>query len=160
MNFAPRDVTIWQRDATALLQTFGAGTTSPLEAVEAILDRVWRLDQVPNAYTALSGTLRDKAAAAARRWAEGRSAGPLDGLPVIVKNNLVSAGLPTAWGNAALARRPCPADERPVAALRRAGALVIGKGNTPEFALEGCTTFLQPAPSSRRDRASARPAAS
>nr|WP_108263385.1 amidase family protein [Mangrovicoccus ximenensis] len=83
-----------------------------------------------------------EAGAAAARWKAGTPLGPLDGLPVIIKDNLVSAGLPAAWGNAELARRVPDHDELPVAALRRAGAIVTGKGNTPEFAVEGYTDNL------------------
>lgn len=133
---------IWQNDATALLAAFAAGETTPRAVVEAILERISRLDPVLNAYTALSETLINEADAATARWAKQNPVGPLDGLPLIIKDNLVSAGLPAAWGNAALARRIAVHDERPVAALRKAGALVIGKGNTPEFAVEGFTDNL------------------
>jgi aspartyl-tRNA(Asn)/glutamyl-tRNA(Gln) amidotransferase subunit A len=68
--------------------------------------------------------------------------GPLDGVPIVVKDNLVSRGLPASWGNAALSTRVAAHDEVPVARLRAAGALVIGKGNTPEFAVDGYTENL------------------
>jgi len=133
---------IWKLDATGLFEAFARGETTPLAVAETLLGRIERLDPVLNAYSARSGTFFAEAEAATARWAAGTPLGPLDGVPVIVKDNLVSAGLPAAWGNAALARRTARSDERPVAALRAAGALVIGKGNTPEFAVEGYTDNL------------------
>lgn len=133
---------IWQKDSTELLSMFATGHTTPSELVDCFLSRIGKLDQVLNAYSALSETLRAEAQAATKRWAERAPIGPLDGLPMIFKDNLVSAGLPAAWGNAALAKQAARRDERPVAALRDKGALVIGKGNTPEFAIEGYTDNL------------------
>jgi len=126
-------------DATALLEDYARGRADAVTVCEAQLARIEAQEPVLNAFSARSDTVMEEAAASARRWAEGAPAGPLDGVPVIVKDNLVSAGLPTAWGNAALAGRVATADERPVAALRSAGAIVLGKGNCPEFAIEGYT---------------------
>lgn len=135
---------IWREDATALLAGFAAGAVTPEAATAAIRARIAALDPTLNAFSALSPELeleREARAAGARR-AEGAPKGPLDGLPLVIKDNLVSAGLPASWGNAALAARVAAADEAPVARLRAAGALVIGKGNTPEFAVEGFTDNL------------------
>lgn len=133
---------IWQKDVTSLLVAYASGESTPDEVVAQMLCRIAALDPTLNAYSALSETLTSEAAAATERWARGAPLGALDGVPVILKDNLVSAGLPAAWGNAALARRVPQQDEAPVARLRAAGALVIGKGNTPEFAVEGFTDNL------------------
>lgn len=133
---------IWQKDVTSLLAAYASGQTTPNEAVALMLSRISALDPTLNAYSALSATLTTEAAAATERWARGVPLGALDGVPMILKDNLVSEGLPAAWGNAALARRIHQQDEAPVARLRGAGALVIGKGNTPEFAVEGFTDNL------------------
>ncbi|KAA8606321.1 glutamyl-tRNA amidotransferase [Salipiger aestuarii] len=129
-------------DAVALLKRFRSGSADPVAVMQAHLDRIDRLDAVLNACSSRAGDALDQARAARDRWRHGAPAGPLDGVPVIVKDNLVSAGLPAAWGNAALYRRIPAADERPVAALRAAGAIVLAKGNTPEFAVEGYTDNL------------------
>ncbi|MBE0454902.1 MAG: amidase [Roseovarius sp.] len=130
---------VWAHDITALLQAFETRATTPSLVVTALQARIERLDPHLNAYCALSRDLHDAARAATDRWARGTPVGPLDGVPVIVKDNLVAAGLSAAWGNPALAQRICAHDEAPVARLRAAGALIIGKGNTPEFSLEGFT---------------------
>ncbi|ANT63561.1 glutamyl-tRNA amidotransferase (plasmid) [Salipiger sp. CCB-MM3] len=126
-------------DATTLVAGYRAGTHDPLRVAEQHLARIARLDQELNAYSAQAGDVLEEARASRDRWAEGRPKGPLDGVPVIIKDNLVSAGLPAAWGNAELARRVPEHDELPVAAVRQAGAIILGKGNTPEFAVEGYT---------------------
>ena len=74
-----------------------------------------------------------------RRWQAGEPSGPLDGVPLVVKDNLAAAGMPASWSNAALAKRPVLADELPVVRAIAAGALIVGKANTPEFAVEGYT---------------------
>ena len=126
-------------DATGLLSGYRSGKNDPVTVIEEHLARIERLDPVLNAYSCRAADALDLAGAARDRWAKGAPAGPLDGIPVIIKDNLVSAGLPAAWGNAELARRLPDHDELPVAALRQAGAIVLGKGNTPEFAVEGYT---------------------
>jgi len=129
----------WQLDTTALIEGYATRAFTPLDVAQEIADRIARLDPQLNSFSALSGELIAQAEESTARWAKGHPIGPLDGVPIIVKDNLVSAGLPAAWGNAALARRVADHDEAPVAALRHAGALVVGKGNTPEFAVEGYT---------------------
>lgn len=126
-------------DATALLAAYRAGAADPESVTCAHLERMDALDWQLGAYCARSATALEEAAASAARWSAGAPLGPLDGVPVIIKDNLVSAGLPAAWGNGELGRRIPGHDERPVATLRRAGAIVLGKGNTPEFAVEGYT---------------------
>ncbi|WP_353474662.1 amidase [Salipiger sp. H15] len=136
---SPRDHFPPLDDATTLLEGFRAGTGDPVGAVEECLSRIARLEPTLNAFSARATDALDRAREAAARWKAGAPCGPLDGVPVIIKDNLVSAGLPAAWGNPELGRRVPERDELPVAALRAAGAIVLGKGNTPEFAVEGYT---------------------
>lgn len=136
------DTDIWTLDATALLAAFAKGSVTPQTAVDATLARIAQVNPELGAICTGNPTARAEAAAATARWQAGYPMGPLDGVPLIVKDNLVAAGMPTAWGNAALATRISAADELPVARLRAAGAVVVGKGNCPEFALEGYTGNL------------------
>lgn len=129
-------------DAAALLEGFRAGTSDPVTVMQGCLERIDRLQPTLNAFTARAKDAIQLAEASRVRWSRRAPVGPLDGIPIIVKDNLVSVDLPAAWGNAALNKRVCRQDERPVAALRRAGAIVLGKGNTPEFAVEGYTDNL------------------
>ena len=73
------------------------------------------------------------------RWRTGRPLGPLDGVPVTIKDNLHVRGLPTRWGSRALAGLVAERDELPVARLRDGGAVIFGKTNVPEFTMQGYT---------------------
>ncbi|SDJ23860.1 amidase [Aliiruegeria lutimaris] len=126
-------------DATALVEAYRTGRADPVAVIAAHIERIDRLNPALNAYSSRAGDALEMARAARNRYADGTPAGPLDGVPIIIKDNLVSAGLPAAWGNAELARRVPTHDELPVAALSKAGGIVLGKGNTPEFAVEGYT---------------------
>lgn len=135
-------MSLWQSDITALIDAYADGQATPLQAVETMLARIKALNPVLNAFTAFSATATSEAAAATARWKAGAPCGPLDGVPLIIKDNLVTAGMPAAWGNAHLARQVSTQDEAPIALLRAAGAIFLGKGNTPEFAIEGYTDNL------------------
>ena len=68
-----------------------------------------------------------------------RRRSPLEGVPISVKDNIFVAGMPATWGSRALADFVPSQDELPVARLRAAGAVIIGKTNVPELTLEGYT---------------------
>lgn len=74
-----------------------------------------------------------------QRLADGQARSWLEGLPVSVKDNLWVQGMPATWGSAVFRDFVPPEDDLPVAQLRHAGALIIGKSNTPELALAGVT---------------------
>ncbi|MEO9102423.1 MAG: amidase, partial [Burkholderiaceae bacterium] len=80
-----------------------------------------------------------EAQAAAQRHAAGQPLSALDGIPLTVKDSLLTADLPTTWGTPALRDHKTGYDEFAVGRARAAGALIVGKTNVPEFALEGYT---------------------
>ena len=131
---------IWKMDATALTQAYRVGTLSPSLVIDACFERISKLDADLNAFVFLSNSARQEARASALRWQAGAPIGLLDGVPVAVKDNLVVRDMPTTWGSAAFAARPFLKDELPLQRLRDAGAIIIGKTNTPEFAVEGYTS--------------------
>lgn len=132
-------MTLWEHDASGLIDAYRAGGADPVAVLETALARIARLDPALNAFVALNPRAGAEAAASAARWRAGAPMGPLDGAPVAVKDNLAVAGMPARWGSAAFPDAPLEAEELPVARLRAAGAIVIGKTNTPEFAVEGYT---------------------
>lgn len=130
----------WQCGALELLAAYRSGALTPAEAVAACIGRRQATDGVLNAFVAL----RDEAAlqeaqASTERWRRGQPLGPLDGLPLAVKDNLPTHDLPTTWGSVAGRMHRTPQDELAVARARAAGAIVMGKTNVPEFTLEGYT---------------------
>jgi aspartyl-tRNA(Asn)/glutamyl-tRNA(Gln) amidotransferase subunit A len=116
------------------------GQASSVRLVRRAFERIERLDARLNSFVALD---RPGALAAAKESDERRSRGQarslLDGIPISVKDNLHVAGFPTTWGSRALEDYRPAKDELPIARLRRAGMIVIGKTNAPEFTLEGYT---------------------
>lgn len=80
-----------------------------------------------------------EAEASSKRWRSRQPLSPLDGVPFTVKDNIDVAGWPTVWGSRSFLEYRAPADELPVARLRSAGAICIGKTNVPEFTLRGIT---------------------
>jgi len=131
----------WQLDATALSALLAARETSPEALLEQSLARLEALEPALNAFVLVD---RDGARAAARAAGErqraGRRLGPLDGIPVSVKDNIFVGGLPARWGSLLFADHVAPQDDICVERLRAAGAVIIGKTTTPEFALMGRTS--------------------
>ena len=122
---------------------------SPVELMTALLDRIGRLDPQLNVFIRLDA----EAAMAAAKAAEaeimaGRSRGPLHGVPVGIKDIIDVAGLPTTCHSKILVDNIAAADAVCVAKLRGAGAIVLGKLSTHEFAIGG-PSFDLPWPPAR-----------
>ncbi|MGF1658262.1 MAG: amidase [Rubrimonas sp.] len=130
---------LWTLDAAGLVEAYRAGSADPVEALEAARDRIARLDPALGAFVAPNPQARAEAEASAARWRAGAPLGTLDGVPVALKDNLAARGMPARWGGPTFPDAPLAQDELPVARLRAAGAVALGKTNTPEFAVEGYT---------------------
>jgi aspartyl-tRNA(Asn)/glutamyl-tRNA(Gln) amidotransferase subunit A len=131
---------LWQLSAGELADAYGRGTVTPAAVLDATLRR---LDEVNPRINAVVTLDRDGAWAAAsestRRWREGRALGPLDGVPLTIKDNILAKGLRATWGSRLYADYVPQHDEEPVARVRSAGAVILGKTNVPEFTLQGYT---------------------
>jgi Asp-tRNA(Asn)/Glu-tRNA(Gln) amidotransferase A subunit family amidase len=117
---------------------------SPVEVVASFLRRIDRLDPLIHAYITVDyeGAL-EQARNAEKAIMSGARLGPLHGLPVSIKDLYDTRGLRTTQGSAAFADTVPDRDEILVERLRRAGAIIIGKTHTPEFATFPRTkTFL------------------
>jgi amidase len=105
------------------------------EYVEQLLDRIDAVDVHTNAICTLNPAALDDARRLDAEARAGRSRGPLHGRPVLVKDNVDTADLPTTAGSLALAEQPAPArDATLVQRLRAAGMVVLGKTNLSEWA--------------------------
>ncbi len=129
------DDDIGYASAVSLLERYRAGALSPVEATGMLLDRLDRLQPSLNAFCLVD---RDGALAAARRsearWRQGEPAGPLDGVPVTIKDLMLMRGFPTLRGSHLVDRDQDWSEDTPaVARLREAGAVILGKTTTPEF---------------------------
>lgn len=121
--------------ATRLARLIAARELSPVDAVEAVLDRAQQLNPSLNAFAHLAA---DQARAAARQAQAavmaGDRLGPLHGVPITVKDNVAVAGLPLGHGSIAIEPVIPDRDAIAVARARAAGAVIIGKTTLPEFA--------------------------
>jgi aspartyl-tRNA(Asn)/glutamyl-tRNA(Gln) amidotransferase subunit A len=127
--------------ATELTARYRARDLSPVEVAEAVLARVDRLNPKINAFCFVDA---DGALAGARdseqRWAKGAPLGPLDGVPVSVKDLLLTRGWPTLRGSRTIDPAGPWTDDAPaVARLRESGAVILGKTTTPEYGWKGVT---------------------
>ena len=124
--------------ALALAQLIRSKEVSPVEVVDGLLERIERLNPRLNAFcTVLGDEVRAaarKAEAAARR---GEPLGPLDGVPVAIKDQVNVAGVRVAFGSHLLADTVATEDAPMVVRLRAAGAIVLGMTTMPEFGWQG-----------------------
>ena len=134
-------MTDWYRvSAAGLAAAYAREEVSPVEVLESCLDRLASVNPVLNAVIAQdSAEARFAATGSAARWRAGAPLSPLDGVPFTVKDNIVTAGLPTTWGSPLYRDHRSAVDELPVARMAEAGAVLIGKTNIPELASQGYT---------------------
>jgi aspartyl-tRNA(Asn)/glutamyl-tRNA(Gln) amidotransferase subunit A len=140
----PRTVLeLWRLSAGELADGYARRSFSPAEVVESVLARIGRVNESLTAIVTLDvAGARMQARASEERWRGGAARGPLDGVPITVKDNIPVAGLRSTWGSRLYAEFVPAVDELPVARLRAAGAVVLGKTNVPEFTLQGYTDNL------------------
>jgi len=133
----------------AAARAIAAKELSPVDLTRALLDRIERLDPKLNAFICVDGEAAMAAALAAETEAQsGRLRGPLHGVPVGIKDIIDVAGLPTTCHSKVRQDHMASADAVCVEKLRGAGAIVLGKLSTHEFAIGG-PSFDLPWPPAR-----------
>jgi aspartyl-tRNA(Asn)/glutamyl-tRNA(Gln) amidotransferase subunit A len=126
--------------ATELLEGYRRHELSPVEVTRAVLARIERLNPVLNAFTLVSDRALDDAKASEARWLAGQPQGLLDGVPVSIKDIILTRGWPTLRGSRTVdAKGPWNDDAPASARLREHGAILLGKTTTPEFGWKGVT---------------------
>jgi aspartyl-tRNA(Asn)/glutamyl-tRNA(Gln) amidotransferase subunit A len=123
-----------------LQSNFQDRSLDPVDLVERLLVRIQNIEPTLHAFITVSGerALAD-ARASRERWRAGAPRGPLDGVPIAIKDNVAVAGLPWTAGSAALRKRIASSDAPAAARLSAAGTVLLGKLNMHEGAL-GATT--------------------
>jgi aspartyl-tRNA(Asn)/glutamyl-tRNA(Gln) amidotransferase subunit A len=135
--------------AEAAARAIAARKVSPVELTKALLERIERLDPQLNVFIRLDADAAIAAAKAAEHEiVAGRPRGPLHGVPVGIKDIIDVAGLPTTCHSKILVDNIAAEDAVCVARLRGAGAIVLGKLSTHEFAIGG-PSFDLPWPPAR-----------
>jgi amidase len=130
-------VTLQDLDTVTVAQlraALDAGTVTARAIVEAHLARIARLDPAFGAIRCLNPAALDDADASDRMRTTSGPRSPIEGIPVLIKDNIDVAGLPTTGGALALERATPSVDATIVARLRTAGAIILGKTNLSELA--------------------------
>ena len=131
---------LWALTATELLEGFRKKTLSPVEVTQAVLARIEQLNPKLNAFCLVSETALEDAKASEARWTAGQPRGLLDGVPVSIKDIILTKGWPTLRGSKTIdAKGPWNDDAPATARLREHGAVLLGKTTTPEFGWKGVT---------------------
>jgi aspartyl-tRNA(Asn)/glutamyl-tRNA(Gln) amidotransferase subunit A len=127
--------------ATELIARYRRRQLSPVEATQAVLERIERFDGAINAFCLVDPERAlDSARASEDRWRRGAPIGLVDGVPATIKDVVLTRGWPTLRGSRAIARdQPWDEDAPATARLREQGAVLIGKTTTPEFGWKAVT---------------------
>jgi aspartyl-tRNA(Asn)/glutamyl-tRNA(Gln) amidotransferase subunit A len=119
--------------AATLLESYRRGDLSPVEATQSILKRIEQLNPTLNAYLYINADGALKQARAAEAAYRAGNAAPLAGLPLSIKDTISVRGMPYTLGSLLFRDAIGQVDAISVARLRAAGAVLLGKTNTPEF---------------------------
>src|SRR3954451_9083165 len=126
--------------ASVLLEAYGKHELSPVEVTRAVLERIEELNPKLNAFCLVSDRALEEARASENRWLSGQPRGLLDGVPVSIKDLILTKGWPTLRGSKTVDPSGPWNDDAPVTArLREHGAVLLGKTTTPEFGWKGVT---------------------
>jgi aspartyl-tRNA(Asn)/glutamyl-tRNA(Gln) amidotransferase subunit A len=130
--------------ATDLIAGFRARQFSPSEVLEDVLAHiaVWE-PHIKALYAFDPDGARATADASTQRWQKGEPMGPLDGVPLTVKDNIATRGVPVALGAGSVKLVPSPVDAPAPARLREAGAVIYSKTTMPDYGMlsSGLSSF-------------------
>jgi Asp-tRNA(Asn)/Glu-tRNA(Gln) amidotransferase A subunit family amidase len=123
------------RPFVALAKKFRSGETSPRAFLDSCLDAIAQLDPAIGAFLALNVEgARRMADEATTRWRSGKPLSPIDGMPIGIKDIIETIDMPTGQGSPLWKGTMTRRDSASVHALREAGAIILGKTSTTEFA--------------------------
>src|ERR1700674_1742316 len=130
--------------AVDLIAGYRARQFSPSEVLEDVISHiaVWE-PHIKALYAFDPDGARATARASSERWHKGEPAGPLDGVPATIKDNIATKGVPVALGAASVKLVPAPVDAPPAARLREAGAVIFSKTTMPDYGMlsSGLSSF-------------------
>jgi aspartyl-tRNA(Asn)/glutamyl-tRNA(Gln) amidotransferase subunit A len=130
--------------APALIDAYRRREFSPVEVVRSVLGHIERWEHHVQALYLLRPELAlQQARASEARWLQGAPLGPLDGVPVTIKENIATLGDPTPLGTAASELALSPYDAPPAARTREAGGVIIAKTTMPDYGMlsSGLSSF-------------------
>ena len=122
--------------AADLLAAYKTKKLSPVEAIDGVIARIeaWE-PRLKALYAPDFGTARKHARESEKRWAAGKPVGSLDGVPITIKENIPTKGVPVPLGTAATDLVPAAADAPAAARVREAGAILLAKTTMPDYGM-------------------------
>ena len=128
--------TIHDMTAGELLAAYKSKRLSPVDAVDAVITRIeaWE-SKLKALYAPDFGGARKAAKESEKRWQTGKPQGALDGVPITIKENIATKGVPVPLGTAATELVPAAADAPPAARVREAGAIILSKTTMPDYGM-------------------------
>lgn len=130
--------------ARELVSGYRSKAFSPTQVMEAVIRRIGAWEAKLKALYAFDPDgARAAAGEATERWAKGAPIGPLDGVPITIKENIASKGVPVPLGTAATKLVPAVEDAPPSARVREAGAIIFAKTTMPDYGMlsSGLSSF-------------------
>ena len=134
--------------AKELIEGYAAGRFTPVEVVRDVLAQIDRCEpELRGMWTVDHDAATDAARQSAERWREGRqivvNGVSLDGVPITIKENIATRGVPMPLGTAVSDMTPQAADAPPAARMREAGAVFLGRTTMPDFGMlsSGLSSF-------------------
>ena len=130
--------------AVELVAQYRAKTLSPVEVTEAVLARIEaREPELHALYAYDPSAAREDAKAAEARWQSGEPLGPIDGVPLTLKENIASRGTPVPLGTAATDLTPASTDAPAAARVRESGGVLLAKTTMPDYGMltSGLSSF-------------------
>ena len=130
--------------ALDLGRAYARGSLSPVTVTQAVIDHMARWEpQLCATWAFDAEAALAMAHASEARWRSGQALGPLDGVPVTLKENIATRGTPLPLGSAATTLVPAAADAPPAARLREAGAVFLAKTTMPDYGMlsSGLSSF-------------------
>ena len=143
-NAAEASLPLYDWGATALEDAYRCRALSPVEVTQSVLDHIalWE-PHIHASYLLRPDRALEQARMSEERWRRGTALGPLDGVPVTLKDNIATEGDPTPLGTRA-SKLDCATQDAPVAArLREAGAVMVCKTTMPDYGMlsSGLSSF-------------------
>ena len=120
----------------SLVEAIRTREISPVKVMKDCLDRVWKLNRDLNAVVTIAPDLLERAKDAEAAVMRGDALGPLHGIPLTIKDTIETAGLRTTSGSTIRLDHVPAIDAPAVALLKRAGAIILGKTNAAEMAMD------------------------
>ncbi|WP_439273713.1 amidase [Pseudochrobactrum sp. HB0163] len=130
--------------AVEMVAGFRTGSLSPVEVTEAVIDRIEAYEPHLHAMWAFEPEAALAAATQSEaRWRRREERGPIDGVPLTIKENIATKGLPVPLGCAAIALDPAAKDAPPAARSRESGGIILGKTTMPDLGMlsSGLSSF-------------------